>query len=94
MATEQPAGATTGDNGSGVALVWIGAGLVLASWIVFEIIIASISSPTWGWCWQLLWWSCPVWRRVPSAQSLRWHHSPKWWDMHRRFPGWLNYSMT
>lgn len=41
MATEQPdAGPsrTSSGNNSGIALVWIGAGLVIASWIVFEII--------------------------------------------------------
>ena len=41
MATEQPTGAAAEGNDSGIALVWIGAGLVLASWIVFEIIVGE-----------------------------------------------------
>ena len=42
MANEQPdAGASESGNDSGVALVWMGAGLVLASWVIFEIIVGE-----------------------------------------------------
>lgn len=44
MATEQPDEGgvpTEATNDAGVALVWIGAGLVLASWLIFEIIIGE-----------------------------------------------------
>ena len=44
MSTEYPdAGSSSSgsDNDSGVALVWIGAALVLASWIIFEVIAAE-----------------------------------------------------
>ena len=49
MTAEQPdAGTPQSGNDSGVALVWMGAGLVLASWVFFEIIVGEYFVSTLG----------------------------------------------